>query len=74
MQQARTATRRDVGQPAGEPIDALKRRAVRRARQALGHFGSGVAHVVLRPRGASRCRRFVVALTFGSARVEEVAA
>jgi hypothetical protein len=70
MQQPRTSTRRDVG----EPIDALKRRAVRRARQALGHFGSGVAHVVLRPRGASRCRRFVVALTFGSARVEEVAA
>jgi len=76
--QARPPTRRDAGKPAGEPagetVSALKRRAVHRARQALGRFGSGVAHVVLRPRGSSRCRRFVVALSFGSARVEEVAA
>lgn len=57
-----------------EPIQSLKRRAVRRARLALGRFGSGVAHVVLKPRGESRCRRFVVALSFGAASVEEVPA
>lgn len=54
-----------------EPIESLKRRAVRRARQALGRFGSGIAHVVLRPRGEKRCRRFVVAMRFGAASVEE---
>jgi hypothetical protein len=54
-----------------EPIEALKQRAARRARLALGRFGSGVAHVVLRPHGEDRCRRFVVALSPGIARVEE---
>ncbi len=57
-----------------EPIDELKRRAARRARMALGRFGSGIAHVVLRPRGEDRCRRFVVALAPGAASVEEARA
>ncbi len=54
-----------------EPIEALKRRAAHRARLALGRFGSGVANVVLRPRGERRYRRFVVTLSFGAASVEE---
>lgn len=58
----------------GEPIESLERRAARRARLALGRFGNGVAHVVLKPRGESRCRRFIVALSFGAASVEEVPA
>lgn len=57
-----------------EPIESLKRRAVRRARLALGRFGNGTAHVVLRPRGEERCRHFVVALSFGAASVEEARA
>ena len=56
---------------ATETIESLKRRAARRARLALGRFGNGTAHVVLKPRGENRCRRFVVALTFGAASVEE---
>lgn len=55
-----------------EPIEALKRRAARRARLALGRFGSGVAHVVLKPRGEDRCRRFVVTLSPGGASVEDI--
>ncbi len=54
-----------------EPLEALKQRAARRARLALGRFGSGIAHVVLKARGEDRCRRFVVALTPGAATVEE---
>jgi hypothetical protein len=65
-------TRRTGGSP--EPIEELKRRAARRARLALGRFGSGVAHVVLRARGERRYRRFVVALRFGDASVEEATA
>ena len=57
-----------------EPMEALKARAARRARLALGRFGSGIAHVVLRPRGEERCRRFVVALSPGAALVEEARA
>lgn len=69
MQDHRPRGRRDA-----EPIEALERRAVRRARLALGRFGSGIAHVVLKPRGGSRCRRFVVALSPGTASVEETQA
>lgn len=57
-----------------EPMEALKQRAARRARLALGRFGSGIAHVVLRPRGEERCRRFVVALSPGAVLVEEARA
>ena len=57
-----------------EPIESLKQRAARRARLALGRFGNGTAHVVLKPRGEGRCRRFVVALSFGAASVEEARA
>jgi len=57
-----------------ESIDDLKRRAVRRAGMALGRFGHGVAYVVLRPRGESRCRSFVVAMRCGAVSVEEAAA
>jgi hypothetical protein len=60
--------------PRSEPSQSLERRAARRARLALGRFGSGIAHVVLKPRGETRCRRFVVALRFGMASVEEVPA
>jgi hypothetical protein len=57
-----------------ETIESLKGRAARRARLALGRFGNGTAHVVLKPRGEDRCRRFVVALSFGAASVEEAPA
>ena len=57
-----------------ESIEDLKRRAVRRARLALGGLGHGVAHVVLRPRGERRCRSFVVAMHLGSVSVEEATA
>ena len=54
-----------------ESIEELKKRAARRARLALGRFGHGIAHVVLRPRGESRCRSFIVKMRFGSISVEE---
>lgn len=57
-----------------ESAEDLKRRAIRRARLALGSFGHGIAHVVLRPRGERRCRTFVVALRFGAAYVKEATA
>jgi len=68
------AARKSTSQREHEPREALERRAVHRARLALGRFGSGVAHVVLKPRGGSRCRRFMVAMSFGQARVEELTA
>lgn len=70
---ARTA-RRDTQRRDREPRAALEHRAVQRARLALGRFGSGVAHVVLRTGGGRRFRRFVVAMSLGQARVEELTA
>ena len=57
-----------------ESIEDLKKRAARRARLALGRFGHGIAHVVLRPHGERRCRTFVVAMSFGAVSVEEATA
>ena len=53
--------------------DDLEHRAVRRAWLALGRFGHGIAHVVLRVNGERRRRRFVVAVRPGGVSVEEAA-
>ena len=57
-----------------ESIEDLRKRALRRARLALGRFGDGIVHVVLRPRGERGCRTFVVAQQSGSISVEEASA
>ncbi|MEW6267791.1 MAG: hypothetical protein AB1689_00670 [Thermodesulfobacteriota bacterium] len=53
-------------------------RAARRAELALGRFGNGVAHVVLRERDgrrdAGRCRTLVGVVRFGAVSVEEAPA
>ncbi|HEY8516106.1 MAG TPA: hypothetical protein VIS07_11380 [Candidatus Binatia bacterium] len=58
-------------------IDELRERAARRARLALGRFGNGVAHVVLRDRGADgtrqRCRTLVGVVRSGAVSFEEPA-
>jgi len=59
-------------------LDDLAERAARKARLALGRFGTGVAHVVLRDarEGAGerpRCRTLVGVVRSGSVSVEGAA-